>query len=96
IPGRFNGFKQQVFTGRLKNQPNNPSDRTYPSDFGKVLQRFLDDNKQGAYDAIDDVGKTLAGSDVGNYSAIRDCFTAYAQSEYQSAITFLSTWVGTS
>ncbi|KAL8954544.1 MAG: hypothetical protein Q9193_007199, partial [Seirophora villosa] len=96
IPERFNGFKQQVFTGRIKNHTGNPSQRTYPSDFGKALQKFLKDNQQGSYDVINDVGNVLAGNNVGNYSAIHDYFTAYAQSEYQNAITFLSTWVGTS
>lgn len=45
---------------------------------------------------MDDVEKSLANANVGNYSAIKDSFTAYAQGEWQSAITFLSTWVGTS
>ena len=35
IPAQVNGFKQQVFTGRLLDQPNVPSDRTYYTDFGK-------------------------------------------------------------
>ncbi|KAL8650246.1 MAG: hypothetical protein Q9210_003938 [Variospora velana] len=96
IPSRFNGFKQQVFTGRLKSQPGNPSDRTYPSDFGPALQKFLTDNEQDAYSAVDDIGKALADENVGNHTAIRDYFTAYAQNEYRSAVDFLSTWVGTS
>lgn len=81
IPSQFNGFKQQVFTGRLKSQPGTPSDRTYPSDFGPALKKFLSDNEQGAYGAMDDVGKALANKNVGNYSAIKDYFTAYAQGE---------------
>ncbi|KAL8761075.1 MAG: hypothetical protein Q9184_002781 [Pyrenodesmia sp. 2 TL-2023] len=85
IPERFNGFKQQVFKGRLRSEPGNPSDRTYPSDFGAALQKFLSDNEQGAYGVMDDVGKALAGESVGNYTAIKDYFTAYAQAEYQSA-----------
>ncbi|KAL8917004.1 MAG: hypothetical protein Q9208_008222 [Pyrenodesmia sp. 3 TL-2023] len=96
IPRRFNGFKLQVFKGRLRSEPGNPSDRTYPSDFGVALQKFLSDNEQDAYSVMDDVGKALADQNVGNYSAIKDYFTAYAQAEYQSAVTFLSTWVGTS
>lgn len=96
IPTRFNGFKLQVFKGRLRSEPGNPSDRTYPSDFGVALQKFLSDNEQGAYGVMDDVGKALADQNVGNYSAIRDYFTAYAQNEYRSAVEFLSTWVGTS
>ena len=35
IPNRVNGFKQQVFTGRLLNQPWLPSATTYYTDFGK-------------------------------------------------------------
>ncbi|KAL8774320.1 MAG: hypothetical protein Q9209_001071 [Squamulea sp. 1 TL-2023] len=96
IPARFNGFKQQVFTGRIKSLPGNPSDRTYPSDFGPALRKFLIENEQGAYGAMDDVGKALAHKDVGNNDAIKDYFTAYAQGEWQSAIEFLKNWVGTS
>ncbi|KAI4146087.1 MAG: hypothetical protein LQ341_002176 [Variospora aurantia] len=96
IPSRFNGFKQQVFTGRFKSQPGNPSDRTYPSDFGPALQKFLTENEQDAYSVLDDIGKALANENVGNYTAIREYFTAYAQNEYRSAVDFLSTWVGTS
>ena len=96
IPNRFNGFKQQVFTGRLKSQPNNPSANTYPTDFGSALQKFLKDNEQDVYSVMDDVGKVLGSDGVGNHSAIQPYFTAYAQGEYQSAIDFLSTWVGTS
>ena len=95
IPNRFNGFKQQVFTGRLKDQPNNPSGNTYPTDFGFALQKFLKANEQDAYSIMDDVGKVLGSDGVGNHSAIQPYFTAYAQGEYQSAIDFLSTWVGT-
>ena len=96
IPSRFNGFKQQVFTGRIKSNPNNPSARTYPQDFGPALQKFLTDNEQDVYAIIDDVGKALGSDAVGNNTAIQPYFTAYAQGEYQSAITFLSNWVGTS
>ncbi|KAM0802096.1 hypothetical protein BDR22DRAFT_135903 [Usnea florida] len=96
IPSRFNGFKQQVFTGRIKSNPNNPSARTYPQDFGPALQKFLSDNEQDVYGIIDDVGKALGSDAVGNDSAIQPYFTAYAQGEYRSAISFLSTWVGTS
>ena len=96
IPSRFNGFKQQVFTGRIKSNPNNPSDRTYPNDFGPALQKFLSDNEQDVYGIIDDVGKALGSDAVGNNTAIQPYFTAYAQGEYRSAIKFLSTWVGTS
>ena len=45
---------------------------------------------------MDGVGKALADPSVGNYPAIKDYFTAYAQGEWQSAIEFLSTWTGTS
>ncbi|KAI4254267.1 MAG: hypothetical protein LQ352_003183 [Teloschistes flavicans] len=96
IPSRFNGFKQQVFTGRLKSNPNNPSDRTYPSDFGPALQKFLQDNEQDVYGVVDDVGEALSSNNVGNNSVIKTYFTAYAQNEYRSAIDFLSNWVGTS
>ncbi|KAL8791712.1 MAG: hypothetical protein Q9195_005719 [Heterodermia aff. obscurata] len=96
IPSQFNGFKQQVFTGRLKSQPGNPSGRTYPSDFGPALQDWLSTNQQDAYSVMDDVGKALADSNVGNFPAIKDYFTSYAQGEWQSAIDFLSTWTGTS
>ena len=44
---------------------------------------------------MDDVGKVLGSDGVGNYPAIQPYFTAYAQNEYQSAIDFLSAWVGT-
>ncbi|KAL8821134.1 MAG: hypothetical protein Q9223_000789 [Gallowayella weberi] len=96
IPSRFNGFKQQVFTGRIKSNPNNPSARTYPQDFGFALQKFLEDNEQDVYAVVDDVGAALSSDTVGNYSAIKPYFTAYAQNEYRSAISFLSNWVGTS
>ncbi|KAL8662434.1 MAG: hypothetical protein Q9202_004755, partial [Teloschistes flavicans] len=96
IPSRFNGFKQQVFTGRLKSNPNNPSDRTYPSDFGPALQKFLQDNEQDVYGVVDDVGEALSSNNVGNNTVIKTYFTAYAQNEYRSAIDFLSNWVGTS
>ncbi|KAL8670784.1 MAG: hypothetical protein Q9224_007652, partial [Gallowayella concinna] len=96
IPSRFNGFKQQVFTGRMKSNPNNPSARTYPQDFGFALQKFLEDNEDDVYAVVDDVGAALSSDTVGNYSAIKPYFTAYAQNEYRSAIDFLSAWVGTS
>ncbi|KAL8676080.1 MAG: hypothetical protein Q9186_007365 [Xanthomendoza sp. 1 TL-2023] len=96
IPSRFNGFKQQVFTGRMKSNPNNPSARTYPQDFGFALQKFLEDNEDDVYAVVDDVGAALSSDAVGNYSAIKPYFTAYAQNEYRSAIDFLSAWVGTS
>ncbi|KAL9578853.1 MAG: hypothetical protein Q9203_006939, partial [Teloschistes exilis] len=96
IPSRFNGFKQQVFTGRIKSNPNNPSRNTYPSDFGPALQKFLKDNEQDVYGVVDDVGEALGSNNVGNNSAIKPYFTAYAQNEYRSAIDFLSNWVGTS
>ena len=35
IPKQVNGFKQQVFTGRLLGQANVPSGNTYYTDFGK-------------------------------------------------------------
>ena len=35
IPSQVNGFKQQVFTGRLLNQAGVPSGNTYYTDFGK-------------------------------------------------------------
>ncbi|KAL8707434.1 MAG: hypothetical protein Q9225_007756, partial [Loekoesia sp. 1 TL-2023] len=94
IPYSFNGFKQQVFTGRIKSQDNVPSDRTYPSDFGPALQKFMKDNEQGAYGAMDDVGKALADPNVGNFPGLKDYFTSYAQGEWKSAIDFLSTWTG--
>ncbi|KAL8799656.1 MAG: hypothetical protein Q9182_005726 [Xanthomendoza sp. 2 TL-2023] len=96
IPSRLNGFKQQVFTGRIKSNPDNPSARTYPQDFGFALQKFLEDNEQDVYGVVDDVGAALSSDTVGNYSAIRPYFTAYAQNEYRSAIDFLSNWIGTS
>ncbi|KAL8904480.1 MAG: hypothetical protein Q9207_003244 [Kuettlingeria erythrocarpa] len=96
VPERFNGFKQQVFTGRLKDQDGNPSDRRYPSDFGFALQKFLTENEQGFYGAADDVGKALADQNVGNYTAIKDYFTAYVRDEYKDVVSFLSTWMGTS
>lgn len=96
IPSRFNGFKQQIFTGRIKNSPNNPSGNTYPQDFGPALQKFLKDNQQDVYSIMDDVGRALGSDAVGNHPAIQPYFTTYAQDEYESAIDFLSTWVGTS
>ncbi|KAL8687481.1 MAG: hypothetical protein Q9218_006359, partial [Villophora microphyllina] len=96
IPSRFNGFKQQVFTGRIIDTPNNPSARTYPQDFGFALQKFLEDNEQDVYAVMDDVGTALSSDTVGNYSAIKPYFTAYAQNEYRSAISFLYAWIGTS
>ncbi|KAI4191583.1 MAG: hypothetical protein LQ346_004729 [Caloplaca aetnensis] len=96
IPSRFNGFKGQVFAGRFKSNPDNPSGRTYPADFGPALRKFLEENEQDFYSAMDDVGEALAGDGVGNYPGIKDYFTAYAQAEFQSATEFLSTWIGTS
>ncbi|KAI4101985.1 MAG: hypothetical protein L6R37_004650 [Teloschistes peruensis] len=94
IANRFNGFKGQVFTGRIRNQPSNPSGNTYPSDFGPALQKFFRDNQQAVYAVIDGVGNALG--DAGGHSAIKPNFMTYAQNEYISAINFLSYWTGTS
>ncbi|KAL8635548.1 MAG: hypothetical protein Q9228_006968 [Teloschistes exilis] len=81
IPARFNGFKGQVFTGRIRHQPNNPSGNTYPSDIGPALQGFLKDSQQAVHAVIDGVGNAL-GDAGGGHSAIKPYFTAYAQNEY--------------
>ncbi|KAL9576737.1 MAG: hypothetical protein Q9203_007682 [Teloschistes exilis] len=81
IPARFNGFKGQVFTGRIRHQPNNPSGNTYPSNIGPALQGFLKDSQQAVHAVIDGVGNAL-GDAGGGHSAIKPYFTAYAQNEY--------------
>ncbi|KAL9100974.1 MAG: hypothetical protein Q9163_003716 [Psora crenata] len=95
IPKRVNGFKQQVFTGRIKGNTNNPSDRTYPTDFGKALKKLLEDRQQDSFTVIGKIGDSLA-SVAGSQPVpeVKEYFTSYARSIWTEAASFLDTWTG--
>lgn len=97
IPKRVNGFKQQVFTGRIKDQNTVPSDRTYPTDFGKALKKLLLDKKQESFVVIGNIGDSLASAaGTTPVSEVKTYFISYAESIWTEADSFLDTWTGTS
>ncbi|KAL6716550.1 hypothetical protein ACLMJK_006117 [Lecanora helva] len=93
IPKQVNGFKQQVFTGRLLNQPNNPSGNTYYTDFGKAVQKVLTNRQNDMNNLIGDIGDELSRIGGGN-AAVKTYWTNFAKTTYQDCIDFLDNWTG--
>lgn len=93
IPQQVNGFKQQVFTGRLRNTPKSPSGNTYYSDFGPAVQKILKDRQTDMFNLMGTIGDELQRIGEGE-AAVKNYFTSFAQPKYTEAVDFLSTWSG--